>query len=175
MNLSPRTRILLLIVGVFWITLDQETYSIVADLGTDFITNIISGKNNDRIIDKKTEVDWLTNDEEIVKAYMNDDMCMFEFTLNGYDTLLEAMEFMQKKSNIKKIPKDLPMFFISGTDDPVGDYSKGVEKAYDDMCKASIKDVDIMLYHGGRHEMLNEIIRDSVYEDVYNWIKKHIK
>ena len=102
-------------------------------------------------------------------------MCMFEFTLNGYDTLLEAMEFMQKKSNIKKIPKDLPMFFISGTDDPVGDYSKGVEKAYDDMCKASIKDVDIMLYHGGRHEMLNEIIRDSVYEDVYNWIKKHIK
>ena len=40
------------------------------------------------------------------------------------------------------------------------------EKAYDDMCKASIKDVDIMLYHGGRHEMLNEIIRDSVYEDV---------
>ena len=142
---------------------------------SDFITNIISGKNNDRIIDKKTEVDWLTNDEEIVKAYMNDDMCMFEFTLNGYDTLLEAMEFMQKKSNIKKIPKDLPMFFISGTDDPVGDYSKGVEKAYDDMCKASIKDVDIMLYHGGRHEMLNEIIRDSVYEDVYNWIKKHIK
>ena len=142
---------------------------------SDFITNIISGKNNDRIIDKKTEVDWLTNDEEIVKAYMNDDMCMFEFTLNGYDTLLEAMEFMQKKSNIKKIPKDLPMFFISGTDDPVGDYSKGVEKAYDDMCKASIKDVDIMLYHGGRHEMLNETIRDSVYEDVYNWIKKHIK
>lgn len=42
MNLSPRTRILLLIVGVFWITLDQETYSIVADLGTEFITNIIN-------------------------------------------------------------------------------------------------------------------------------------
>lgn len=42
MNLSPRTRILLLIVGVFWIILDQETYSLVADLGTEFITNIIN-------------------------------------------------------------------------------------------------------------------------------------
>ena len=162
--LMPFARLLINTIAVF----KGERYI------SDFITNIIFGKNNDRIIDKKTEVDWLTNDEEIVKAYMNDDMCMFDFTLNGYDTLLEAIEFIQKKSNIKKIPKDLPMFFISGTDDPVGDYSKGVEKAYDDMCKASIKDVDIMLYHGGRHEMLNEIIRDSVYEDVYNWIKKHI-
>ncbi|CCI81974.1 Putative uncharacterized protein [Lactobacillus hominis DSM 23910 = CRBIP 24.179] len=42
MNLSPRTRILLLIVVVFCITLDQETYSLVADLGTEFITNIIN-------------------------------------------------------------------------------------------------------------------------------------
>lgn len=142
---------------------------------SDFVTNLISGGNNNRIKDKKTDCDWLTSDEEIVKAYMNDDKCMFEFTLNGYDTLLEAMQFMQVKSNIEKIPKDLPIFFISGTDDPIGNYSKGVEKAYDDMCNASIKDVDIMLYHGGRHEMLNETIRDSVYEDVYTWIKKHIK
>ena len=42
MNLSPRTRILLFIMGVFWITLDQETYSLVADLGTELITNIIN-------------------------------------------------------------------------------------------------------------------------------------
>ena len=129
---------------------------------------------NKKIENLRTESDWLSKDEAIVDKYRSDKFCTFDFTANGYKTLFEAIAFIQKKDNIAKIPKDLPIFFISGKEDPVGNYGAGVEQVYDAYEAAGIKDLDIILYHGGRHEMLNEIEREGVYEDVSAWIKKHI-
>jgi len=36
-------------------------------------------------------------------------------------------------------------------------------------------DLTLKLYHGARHEIINELNRDAVYADVLFWIKSKIK
>ena len=70
--------------------------------------------------------------------------------------------------------KDKPVYFMSGDADPVGDYGKGVERAYKAFCSAGLRDVFMRLYPGGRHEMLNETNKADVYQDILNWINEKI-
>ena len=69
------------------------------------------------------------------------------------------------------IRKDLPILIVSGSDDPVGDYGKGVETAYKLYKDAGIKDVQMKLYEGDRHEILNELDRQQVYQDLLEWLQ----
>ena len=71
-------------------------------------------------------------------------------------------------------PQNLPVFLISGEDDPVGDYGKGVRKVEAILRKAGIRDLSCRLYPGGRHEILNETNRREVYGDVWDWLRKHL-
>ena len=73
---------------------------------------------------------------------------------------------------MKRIPKDLPVIFLSGEDDPVGSYGKGVIKVYNRFMETGLKDVDIKLYPGDRHEILNELDRDDVYNDILVFIRE---
>ena len=66
--------------------------------------------------------------------------------------------------------RDLPVLFMSGDCDPVGEQGKGVIRAYKAFLKAGLTDVTMKLYHGGRHEMLNETNRQEVYQDILNWL-----
>ena len=72
--------------------------------------------------------------------------------------------------NLAAMRKDLPVFFIAGGDDPVGSYGKGVRKSADAFRKAGMTDMSLRIYPLGRHEILNEINKDEVYQDVLRWI-----
>lgn len=71
---------------------------------------------------------WLTKDEDIVKFYYSEPRCTFKFTLNGYLGLMEAVLYDNQLENVKKVPNKLPIFIVSGQDDPVGDNGVGVKK-----------------------------------------------
>ncbi len=71
------------------------------------------------------------------------------------------------------IPKGLPILFVSGADDPVGNFGKGVRKIYEKYKAAGIRDISLRLYTGDRHEILNETDRQQVYEDLLGWLDKH--
>ena len=66
------------------------------------------------------------------------------------------------------------ILFLSGDMDPVGENGEGVKRAYNAFCKAGLKDVYMKLYAGGRHEMLNELNREEVYNDILNWINSRL-
>lgn len=117
---------------------------------------------------------WLTKDPEIVKAYNSNPCCTFKFTLNGFYNLFDTIHFMNQKRNIQAIPKNLPVFLMSGQDDPVGNYGAGVKKAYETYKKAGIMDLSWKLYPGDRHEILNETDKEIVYQDIYRWLQKHL-
>lgn len=68
----------------------------------------------------------------------------------------------------------MPIFFLSGDQDPVGNYSKGVEQAIDFYKKAKLNNIELKLYSGARHEILNETNNLEVYQDILDWISKHI-
>lgn len=116
------------------------------------------------------ENSWLTKDVEIVKAYYNEPRCSFDFTLNGYYGLFEAVEFACDKENAAKLRKDLPLFLISGDKDPVGDLGEGVKKVYDMYQDAGLEDITYKLYKDDRHEICNELDKQTVFQDIFAWI-----
>lgn len=140
----------------------------------ELLDNMAFGTYNKRIENPISKSAWLTKDDEIVKAYDKDKFCTFKFTVDGYKTLFESIAFIQNKSNISNIPKDLPLFFIAGAEDPVGEYGEGVKIVYNAYKEVGIKDVDIKLYEGDRHEVLNELDKEDVYKDVADWFEKKL-
>jgi len=94
------------------------------------------------------------------------------FTVNGYYHMFGGMLTLTSKTNRDKIPKDLPVLFASGAEDPVGGFGKTVRKVYRQYTESGIKDVAIKLYKDDRHEILNEIDRSEVYKDMYQWLEQ---
>ncbi len=137
-----------------------------------FVANAAFGKPYRRydLTGKDPANSWLTKDEKIVKQYYSDPKCCFTFTLNGYMGLFEAALVSCSREGVARIPKDLPLFLVSGADDPVGNMGAGVRKVYHMMRDAGIEDVTYKLYENDRHEILNETDRQKVYEDIYAWL-----
>lgn len=123
-----------------------------------------------RIPNARTKSDWMTRDTKIVDYCKSNKYCSFDFTINGYRTLFEVLFFIQKKQNIDRIPKELPLFFIAGGQDPVGHYGKDVRNVSSSYEKAGVEDVSLKIYQEDRHEVLNELDRDQVYTDVLAWL-----
>ena len=128
------------------------------------------GGFNRRFMPCETEMDWLTADKRKRDEYIEDPHCGFIFTVNGY----YHMKCLQKRKNIDKIRKDLPLLLISGEDDPVGAFGKGVRKVHKEYAKAGIADTELRLYEGKRHELLNEKGRMQVYADCLQWMERYI-
>lgn len=121
----------------------------------------------------RTEFDWLSANEANVDAYMADEMCGFPFTAGGYATLTGLTEAAARLELAARVPRGLPLLYVSGAQDPVGDNGEGVRAAADLMRHAGVDDVEVILYEGMRHEILNEAEHDRVFEDVLAWLGAH--
>lgn len=127
-----------------------------------------------RIESPRTPCDWLSRDTLQVDQYMADELCGFTARAGLYGDMLKGVKYVTDMANISKMDPDKPIYFMSGSEDPVGDYGKGVKKAYECFRKAGVRDVSIRLYDGGRHEMLNETNRDEVYQDILDWLNERV-
>lgn len=139
-----------------------------------FVNDTAFGSYQNRINNPKTEYDWLSVNEENVQKYIADPLCGFDFTLNGFKGLAGLLKGLYDAEKIAAMPKDLPMYFIYGDEDPVGDYGAGVEKAYNTYMDAGMTNVSNRVYPGKRHEILNEDNKSEVMNDVYAWINRNI-
>ncbi len=139
-----------------------------------FVDNLSFGGFNKKFEPSETSRDWVTSDKELRQKYVEDPLCMFRFTLGGYYQMFEGMKVLVKKEYFSHIPKDLPVLFTAGSDDPVGAFGKNVKKVYRQFKAAGMQKVAIKLYAGGRHEVLNETNRTQVYEDLYQWCERCI-
>ncbi len=139
------------------------------------VNNLGIGGYNKRFEPSQSKKDWVTSDPGLRKSYEEDPLCNFVFTVNGYDQMFTGMKELTKKESMDRIPKDLPVIFAAGAEDPVGGYGKDVRKVYQKYKDAGMKDVEIKLYQGDRHEILNETDRDQVYEDLYHWMEVKLK
>ena len=107
-------------------------------------------------------------------AYIADPMCGENATLGLMRDMLEGITFLTRGENIRKMDRALSVFLISGDEDPVGDMGKGVARACAAFRKAGLRDVSMKLYHGLRHEILNEKSRRFVYQDVLDWLEARL-
>ena len=131
------------------------------------VDELVTGSFNKKFKPSVTRADWITSDKEHLDAYVTDPLCSFMFTVNAYYSMMAGMLGMQKKENISMIPKSLPVLFVSGAEDPVGNFGKGVRKVCEIYKSAGLRDVSLKLYEGDRHEILNETNREQVYQELY--------
>lgn len=134
-----------------------------------FVDSLAFGSYNRRFGEAKGK-EWLSRNEENVSKYVKDELCTFLFTLNGYYNLFYSIYSLSFDKPLGKMPKDLPVFFVSGGEDPVGQFGEGPRKVYEKFLEQGMKNVSIKLYPRDRHEILNELDREQVYEDLYQYI-----
>ncbi|MFB1051744.1 lysophospholipase [Paraliobacillus sp. JSM ZJ581] len=118
----------------------------------------------------KNRGSWLSRDEEIVAAYREDPLSGYVATSQFYHDLLTGIETLHKEQELRKVNKDVPILLISGDEDPVGDFSKGVKRVVNDYKQIGVSTVDVIFYPEGRHEMLFEKNRAEVTVDVCRWL-----
>ena len=121
---------------------------------------------------KEPEKSWLTKDIQAVQAYHGDERSQFEFSLNAYYNFLKTILYGNQKENLARIPKKLPILMLSGSDDPVGNFGRGVRQVERQFKAAGISQVSMKLYEGDRHEIVNELDREQVYEDILQWCEE---
>lgn len=138
------------------------------------LENLVFGSYNRKVEHPRTPYDWLTRDAKIVADYIAHPMCGFTASAGLMRELMKGIQFIEQPGSLAAMRKDLPVFFIAGGDDPVGNYGKGVRQAADAFCKAGMTDVSVRVYPLGRHEILNEINRAEIYEDVGQWLQSKI-
>ena len=122
----------------------------------------------------RTPNDWLNRDAAEVDRYRAEERCSFLFTLNGYDSLFAGLARLCDQKLLARVPKDLPLLFLSGDDDPVGDKGRGVRRAAQSLRDAGVRQVAVKLYPGARHELLVELNRQEVFADIRAFIEQHL-
>ncbi len=138
------------------------------------LQNLVFGSYNKKVEHPRTPFDWLTRDAKIVDAYIAHPLCGFTASCGLLRDMMKGIHFVEQPVNLSAMRKDLPVFFIAGSDDPVGPYGKGVHTAANAFRKSGMQDVSIRIYPLMRHEILNEINKEEVYGDVLKWIESKI-
>ncbi len=121
-----------------------------------------------------TGFEWLSRDKTEVQKYIDDPWCGFISPASLWLEFICGNEKIYNEGNERKIPKDLPIYFIAGTLCPVGNKTKGVIAIIKRFKKYGIKDVTYKFYTDARHEVFNEINRHEVLKDVSYWLNSKL-
>ncbi|HHU49987.1 MAG: lysophospholipase [Caldicoprobacterales bacterium] len=122
----------------------------------------------------RTPFDWLSRDTAEVDKYMDDAFCGSIFTSSFYYDFLKGLKALYEDSKINLIPKNLPVYILSGSMDPVGEFGKGVTRLAQQYRHYGLTDVTLKLYEDARHEILNEINKDEVINDILRWLDSKV-
>ena len=130
------------------------------------IDQLMFGSYNKGFASPRTSADWLTRDEKEVDKYIADPLLGFSPSIGLAREMLGGMLMNEDRKNLEKMPKSLPVLFVSGEKDPVGSNGKGVRQTWEAFRAAGMQDVRLKLYPDARHEMHNELNRQALHRDV---------
>ena len=137
-----------------------------------FFTGAFNKYDNDN---GRAELNWRSKDPEVGKSCLTDHRCSFKFTLKAYRDFLKTILFVSRQSSADAVPKELPLFILSGEEDPIGGMGEGVKKVAEMYRDAGVKDITLKLYEDCRHEILLETEKELVFEDILNWCMDKIQ
>lgn len=121
----------------------------------------------------KTAFDWLCSDPAQVEIYQADPLCGFTCSNGFFYELYDHVLRVNRPESDQNISANLPIYLLSGDQDPVGDMGKGVQAVYQHYLAAGVLDISLKLYPGCRHELLNEPNQLQVANDLLMWVKAH--
>ena len=125
-------------------------------------------------LEGRTTHDWLNRDAAEVDKYLADERCTFTFTLNAYYSMFSGILRLYDPALLARVPKDLPLLFLAGDADPVGEQGAGVKRAVKSLLDAGVKNIEVKLYPSARHELLVELNREEVFADIGDWLERRL-
>lgn len=140
---------------------------------SDLIHKLSFGAFNKAFKAPRTPYDWLSRDEAEVDQYAADPRCGFVCSTALWMDLLDALPELTKPENLAKVRKDLPVYVVAGSEDPVSERAKGIGRLVDAYRRAGLFRVTQRLYEGARHEIFNEVNRDQITADLIGWLDKN--
>ena len=140
------------------------------------LNKLAFGSYNDRFGggSKSDPKPWLTCDDAIRQAYYADKFCTFDFTVTAMGDLIRTIKKVNDKAWYANFPKDLPALLVSGAEDPVGNYGKGVREVEAGLVRAGCN-AKCIIYEGARHEILNDFTKEKVTADILDFINSQSK
>lgn len=132
------------------------------------------GTYNRKFAPNRTPYDWVTLSRITVDAYLTDPMCGENPSMGLFREMLTGMTIMGRPETIRKMDPNLPTLFVSGAMDPVGDFGRGVEKAFRLFQTNGMRKVSMKLYPNLRHEILNEDCKEDIFRDLLHWLTEQM-
>lgn len=143
-----------------------------ADKRVEWVNKLVSNTFNKKIRPLRTKSDWISSNPVEVDKFVKDPYSGFNVS---NQLLYETAYYMLRTSQLKYMKvlnKSMPILIVSGYDDPLGDYGKGILKLVNIYRKAGLKNVKVNLYHHKRHEVLFEKDYENIWEDLFNWLNQ---
>lgn len=119
-------------------------------------------------------LNWISQSKANRSYYSHHPLLGFTFTSNGFYTLFQLVKKANQSSFFTHYNPDLPTLFVSGKEDPIGQYGKGVVHVAKKLQQAGVKDVHYRLYDDLRHEILNEDHPLPIMQYITDWIHQHL-
>lgn len=141
---------------------------------SSFMHGLADGAYSKKVENPRTDLDWINTDPAKVDEYIADPACGGVFSAGGYVSLTDLTAAVASKECAAGVPDGLPVLFISGALDPVGDNGEGPKAAACAMQQNSKANVSLKIYDGMRHEVLNEPGHAQVYDDVLEFFEQAI-
>lgn len=136
---------------------------------------MVFGTYNRKIERPLTPFDWVSRENKVVNSFMSDPLGGFMVSAGLMRDMFTGIAYIQQESSLANMNKQLPVHLIAGGDDPVGTYGEGVRKTADAFKQAGMERVTLRIFPMCRHEILNEINRKEVWQNIGNWIGNLIK
>ncbi len=136
------------------------------------VTAMAFGSYNKKIAKPCRPAAWLTKNETILDERDKDPFCTFIFTLSAYRDMFCMLGDVNSPDWASSVTTSLPILLISGGQDPVGNYGKGVQKVASMLGGAGVRNLTVKLFPDDRHEILYDADKDDVYAFIEGWLNK---
>ncbi|HKM11665.1 MAG TPA: alpha/beta hydrolase [Bacilli bacterium] len=150
------------------LTVGKKSY----DKPSKLLAAMAIGGYQNSIKDRKNINDWISYNSENVETYTADSLSGKGSSKGFYREFLKGLNRLYRKKFLNKIDKDLPIAIFAGADDPVGGKGKGVTKLFNLYQNHGLKNLEHKIYPNMRHEVLNEVNKQEVYQDILAFLKK---
>ena len=119
------------------------------------------------------ENDWVVKNPEALRAYREDPLCTgYKYMNRAIMTIWEADAELKRFAKYECKNPTLPVFSISGVEDPVTGGTKGLADTIQTLKKIGYQNVESKVYDGMKHEVINEKGKEQVYQDILGFFEK---
>ena len=158
----------------------RDSYKLIDELlsqgrdpkkGSSAIQRFAFGDYCARIENPKSPFDWVCSDVERMMSRPGDGYSMFIMCPLLFRDMTDGQAFNSEPENIAKMRKDVPVYIVSGKDDPAGAYGEGPKKVAQAFKNAGVEDVTLRLWEGERHDLFQGFKGEQVMTEMVNWIE----